>query len=397
MNFQAAAFLDAFLLRIVLKFVSLLPPYARRMPDDSSFQSILVVKFWGIGTILEATPLCRAIKQRYPDVPLDILTFSENRQIVEHLGLFRDVHVIDFTRGLLRLSVQTLRFLYRHRGAYSLVIDLEFFAFFSAFVTKLLGSDYSLGFESFHAARSRCYSRTVVFDHSSHVRVIFLKLLNALGIDRPTDIRMSVPSVPESKKASALAKVPGLADGGIKVAVNINASELSYNRRWPRENFNVLVSRMQRDFPRLNVILVGGRRDGRYVESFHESLTNKTGVVVAAGRLDLLEFAYTLALVDVLITNDSGPLHIAEAVGTPVVGFFGPETHNLYGPLSPDSLVFYRDLFCSPCLNTYNHKRSRCRDNQCLKLIDADDVYIKIKSRYLDPARRGTERSKPPC
>jgi ADP-heptose:LPS heptosyltransferase len=83
-----------------------------------------------------------------------------------------------------------------------------------------------------------------------------------------------------------------------------------------------------------------------------------------------------------LVTNDSGPLHISEAVGTPTVCFFGPETPNLFGPTLTNSLIFYQNMYCSPCLNTYNIKKSTCIDNQCLKRITPQHVFSRICDEY---------------
>jgi ADP-heptose:LPS heptosyltransferase len=237
----------------------------------------------------------------------------------------------------------------------------------------------------------------VVFNHSTHVRSIFLKFLDALQLDRPADLGMSIPRITAAVQHSTLDKVPRLAAGGVKIGVNINASLLSYNRRWPAKKYRTLIELLQRDRPRLSIFLVGGPGDVDYVRAFIDSCPNKEKLIPVAGRLDLLELTYALSRLDVLITNDSGPLHIAESVGTPVVAFFGPETPNLYGPLSANSLVFYRELFCSPCLNTYNQKRSRCTNNRCLRLIDAREVYEQMKARYPFLARAGESAPPPAC
>lgn len=170
----------------------------------------------------------------------------------------------------------------------------------------------------------------------------------------------------------------------IQIAININSSDLSINRRWPVENFRKLISFMQRDWNNLQIYLVGGERDLPQVRSFYETLPDKTAVFIAAAKFDILEFSYALSKMLCLITNDSGPLHIAEALGVPVVSFFGPETPNLYGPLLDKSLTFYKNLFCSPCLNVYNYKMSNCDDNRCLKLISPEEVYENIKTRYFN-------------
>ena len=77
-----------------------------------------------------------------------------------------------------------------------------------------------------------------------------------------------------------------------------------------------------------------------------------------------------------LITNDSGPLHLAEALATPTVSFFGPETPLLYGPTGDNQVVFYKGIYCSPCLNVHNQKQAPCKGNNvCMKLINPDEVF----------------------
>ncbi len=382
MNFKLAAFMDETIARFLLNAISFLPPYPKQIQLDADFKNLLVMKFWGIGSILESTPFLRALKRRYPSVPIDILTFSENKQLVEGLGLFRNVYTIDLSKGVFSLFFQTTRFILAHRKKYSLVIDLEFFANFSSLVTKLLASKYSLGFESFFTARNRCYSRTVIFDHVNHIRIIFLKFLNALNIERPADITLSIPQIPKEKKISVIEKFPALNDGHLQIAININASELCINRRWPEENFRKLINFMQQDYVDLQIYLTGGGQDLPLVMSFYESLSNKKGIHIACGKLDILEFCYALSKMTCLITSDSGPLHIAEAIRIPVVCFFGPETPALYGPMLDKSTVFYKNIYCSPCLNSYNRKKTKCKDNQCLKLISAENVYSDIKTKF---------------
>lgn len=384
MHYKLAAFLDIFPGRLLLRLIYLLPPLPKKISVSTNFKNVLIMKFWGIGSILETTPFLRALKRKYPEAAIDILTFSENQQIAESLRLFRHVYVINLRQGIFSFFWQTMRFILGCRGKYSLVIDLEFFAYFSALVTKMLGSKYALGFKSFFTIRNRCYSRTVVFDHSSHVRIIFLKFLDALSIERATDITLSAPNIPNEKRLSVLEKFSTLKDNYIKIAVNINASELCLNRRWPEENFRRLIGFIQQDYKDVQIYLVGGEGDVLTVKSFYDSLPDKKGVHIVAGKLDALEFSYALSKMTILISSDSGPVHIAEAINIPTVCFFGPETPNLYGTMSDKSLVFYNNLFCSPCLNTFNQKRTECLDNQCLKTILPEEVYAKMKAKCLN-------------
>lgn len=176
MNFNRVVFWDEYVGRLLLRVLSILPPFPQRIREKLKPEKILIVKFLGMGSIIQAIPLIRALKREYLDVPVDILTFSENKPIVESFGFFRCIHNIDFHAGNIKFFMQTIKFILKNRCKYSLIIDLEFFSSFSSLVIKMLGSKHSLGFESFSPSRNRCFSRTIIFDHSKHIRKIFFKI-----------------------------------------------------------------------------------------------------------------------------------------------------------------------------------------------------------------------------
>lgn len=198
------------------------------------------------------------------------------------------------------------------------------------------------------------------------------------------DTALKAPNLPLEKKHSTMEKVPDLRSNDLlRIAVNINTGELCKKRKWPESHFRQLIDLLVSNYNNLHIYLVGSRSEATIVSSFFESLPNKKGVQVVAGKIDILEFSYLLTKMNFLILNDSGPLHIAETLNIPAICFFGPETPNLYGPLSENSVIIYKNLFCSPCLNTYNNKRNHCNDNQCLKLISVEEVYETVKAMFL--------------
>jgi ADP-heptose:LPS heptosyltransferase len=87
-----------------------------------------------------------------------------------------------------------------------------------------------------------------------------------------------------------------------------------------------------------------------------------------------LELVALLARAQVLVSNDSGPVHLASALGVPVLGLYGPNSPALYGPLSPGSVAFHDAPPCSPCITNFNYKTSRCRNPVCIAAIDAEPV-----------------------
>jgi ADP-heptose:LPS heptosyltransferase len=132
-------------------------------------------------------------------------------------------------------------------------------------------------------------------------------------------------------------------------------------------------------FYEVDVILTGSRAERRYVDGVEQGLAGSR-VHNLCGMLSLKDLARLLREAACLISNDSGPVHMASALGTPVVGFYGPETPLRYGPLSSRSLVFYEDLWCSPCMSVDNAKTVHCvNDLACMKQIEPAYVVDRVR------------------
>ena len=118
--------------------------------------------------------------------------------------------------------------------------------------------------------------------------------------------------------------------------------------------------------------------------------------VDTSDRLAIGDLAGLLAEATLVVSNDTSVMHLAGVVGTPVVALFGPTSPLLYGPRGERHLVFYKHLYCSPCLSNYNLKVSRCTDPVCMKSITVAEVLAGIEEHHLGPARSaaaGGERS----
>jgi heptosyltransferase-2 len=114
------------------------------------------------------------------------------------------------------------------------------------------------------------------------------------------------------------------------------------------------------------LLLVGGADNAGLIEYMHLSLHRRA--LCALGK-DLLRLAALLKRCDLLITNDTGPMHLAAAVATPVIALFGSTDHVTTSPLGPGSRVIRRQTDCSPCL-----KRRCPRDHRCMEALSVDEV-----------------------
>ena len=133
---------------------------------------------------------------------------------------------------------------------------------------------------------------------------------------------------------------------------------------------------------KLVVLLLGSLQEKKEITSLFDSLKEEVFVLNFSGQLDLQDLPSLLAVAKVLLTNDSGLLHISEAVGTPVAALFGP-THELFGfsPWLSKSQAFSTPLSCRPCSR---HGKLVCRykDKACFKLIEPDKVALFLSSFF---------------
>ena len=142
-------------------------------------------------------------------------------------------------------------------------------------------------------------------------------------------------------------------------------------RRWPAARFGALAGRLASEADA--VVAVTGTRA--------EAALGR-GVLAASGgrafdlcgRLGLDDLIGLLAKASLLVANDTGPVHLAAALGVPVLGLYGPNSPSLYGPRSAGSRAFYRPPACSPCLLNSNYKTSRCLNPVCIRAIGVDEV-----------------------
>jgi ADP-heptose:LPS heptosyltransferase len=115
------------------------------------------------------------------------------------------------------------------------------------------------------------------------------------------------------------------------------------------------------------VVFSGGPQDVRGIEEIRGAMTGRA--VSLAGRTSLKELAALYERVDILITTDTGPMHLAAAVGTPVVALFGPTAPWRTGPFGEGHKILRAEMSCSPCL-----KRHCDHDHACMGQISVDQV-----------------------
>jgi ADP-heptose:LPS heptosyltransferase len=201
---------------------------------------------------------------------------------------------------------------------------------------------------------------------------MFLRQLLPFG--SPSTAAPGPPAIapPAGARETCFRKLGLRQDGTPILVVNANADETSLERRWRRERFAGVIDRIAAAFPGIQILLTGVSREREYVEGLR--MLCHTPVRNTAGELSLAEFAVLLEASAAVLSNDSGTVHLAAAVGTPTVSLFGPESPEYYGPLD-GSTTLYAGVECSPCLNIYAAKRFVCpHAARCMESISVDET-----------------------
>lgn len=354
---------------------------SRHLKKDKDIKKILVIKFWGMGSIVLSTPTLRAIKKRFPHAEMTFLTLKQNKSICESISYIDRILCLEVERFTVFLRSFTALAYLLGKNKFDIVIDFEFFTNFSSIITFLTRTECTIGFHTAKFWRTPFYKKGVAFDHTKHIVDIFLKMSQALGVTDSKDITIEAPVISDEtrKVVRGMLYSNKILKEDYVVCININTSSLSEKRRLPMECFAEIVKWLL-DYPQVQTILIGSKEDTDYVLGFLKRINFPSKIINFCGKTTIKELVALLEQSDLFIGNDSGPLHLAVAVGIKTISFFGPETPNLYGPRGNNHLVFYNDLYCSPCLNVYELKKtSRNCGGECLKEIRASDVINAIE------------------
>lgn len=157
---------------------------------------------------------------------------------------------------------------------------------------------------------------------------------------------------------------------GLMVAVAPGAR--SHTKQWARDGFLNVCKRLMEEL-RAQVILIGDQQDSQICSQIQAQMGSSA--LNLCCKTDLKQLSALLKRCNLLITNDSAPMHIAWAVGTPVVAIFGPTDPDRYRPTGPKDIVIRKDMQCSPC------RLALCKfNNECMKAVSADEVFNAAKS-----------------
>lgn len=363
-------------------------------PVSASPRRILFVKLSEMGAILLAVPAFEAARSRVGRANLYCLMLHGNLPILDLIDLFPSGNILTIRdSSLFAFAWDTLRLMWRcRREGIDTVIDLEGFARISAILCFLTGARKRVGLHRYTAEapyRGDLFTHRVALNYYNHASVQFLTLVEAL--DAPEgewplhkrrielkDFRLA-PRRPHPGELAAMEALLeercGRIPGRPRILLNCNLIDALPLRRWPRGHFLELGRRLLEHSPGATLLLTGLDAEREPSRALAREISPERAFSLAGETRTLGSLVALFTLADLLVTSDCGPAHMAAVTDIPIVSIFGPETPQLYAPLSPNNHSLWAGLACSPCLNAFNHRRSPCRRNICMEQVTVEEVY----------------------
>jgi lipopolysaccharide heptosyltransferase II len=349
MNIKAMKLIDTAVGRIAASFI----PASEQREPYPTLTSVLLIRPGGIGDAVLLAPAISLVKKAYHQARITILAEHRNSGIFSLVPGVDEILCYDQPRELLHAL----------RGSYDVVIDTEQSHRLSAVVARFISAPVKIGFDT--NERRRMFTHSISYSHDDYEAASFVHLLNPLGIEaegvEAGPPFLSVPDTATEKAAGLLG--PLHEDNFVILFPGASIPE----RRWGVDHFRK-VAELLSTFG-VKIVVVGGKED------------RKQGEVIAKGKLGLnlvglTSLAETAAVIQrssLLLSGDSGVLHIAVGLGVPTVSLFGPGRAKKWAPQVDHHIVINKELPCSPC--TTFGTTPPCRyDARCMKVITVSEV-----------------------
>jgi len=351
-------------------------PFRRRRAPASP-RRVLLLRLERIGDLLMTLPAIADVRAAAPSAEIHLVVGSWNAEIARAIEPVTAVQTLD-ARWLARegdgLGLASLTRAARRwtRAHYDLAVNFEPDVR-SNILLAASGAAWTAGYRS--GGGGPLLDQALDYDTRAHTTDNARRLVaKALGGDAPADLPpvFVVPAAAQDKAGRLLS-----AAGRPLVAVHVSGGRPI--KQWEPQRFADIARRLVSSV-NATIVLTGSAGDRPLVDVVKQRLP-PARVIDMAGHVDLLTLAGILERADLLVTGDTGPMHLANAVGTPVVAIFGPSDPVRYGPRGPFDRVVRVDLPCAPC-NRIRLPPARCRGHipDCLALVTTDTVFDAARS-----------------
>ncbi len=351
-------------------------------------EKILIIKPSSLGDVATTLPLLCDLRRAHPHARIDWLLHPAFNALVQGHDAVSDILPFDRKKlgawwyrpsafSLLRRLLTSLR-----DAQYDAVIDAQGL-FRSAFLSRISSSPMRIGFADAREAAPIFYTDKVWLPEGGK-KMLAVDRMRALGkalgtnTAAPAEFRLPLQSAAVEKAAALLPH---------DVVTLIPGARWN-TKRWPLDRFTQIAENLLAQGETL--LLLGSPDEKTLCDQIVQAIENRKSkienILNLAGKTDLATMAALLARTRLLIANDSGPLHVAAALGTPAVALYGPTNPAFVGPYGQLQNVLRHDVSCFPC------RHRTCSHHSCMNGLAVDTVWQKT-TELLAPTINGKSHS----
>jgi lipopolysaccharide heptosyltransferase I len=335
---------------------------------------ILLVRLGALGDIVHAVPVAAALRRAFPDARIDWLVSAKHREILDLVPVVDRRLVVNDRADAAGGSSMVGAIRELRKAQYDVALDLQGLIK-SALIARLSGAHRVVGFAKPYLREplARVFYTDVhdpggggMFSsgETRHVVHINLDLLKALGVDKPA-IEFPFDAAPGAPAREIASRTQG------RYAL-LNPGAAWPNKRWPADRFGRVAAAIGARHRLMSVVLWGpNERD-----LADQVVANAGGHAIVAPQTTIADLVTVVRGAAVMVSGDTGPTHIAAAVGTPIVGIYGPTRPERNGPWLPEDVTVSRADRCG-C----HHLRQCRQQTMCLMDIEVDEVVKAVERR----------------
>lgn len=331
---------------------------------------ILILKPSSLGDVIQALPVLRLLKLHWPESEIHWWIDSNLAPLLEGdpdlSGVVRferrrwasPAHWPEMFR-----SIRWMR-----QREFDLVIDLQCLARSGAFAWLAQGK-MLIGLDEVREGARGFYDVAVRRpSYHTHAADWYLETLKVLRVP----VHLNFDWIPKQEAVAASLRKKWECGSCRWIAVQPGARWL--NKRWPVEHYSELVRKLAARYGNLRIAILGGGSDSEMGAIIHESAPDRC--VDLTGKLSLTEMIEAIRVCELMVTNDTGPMHVAAALRKPVVGIFGPTEPRRTGPYGQVQNAIQGNLPCIPCMKP---ECSWHEPLQCLRMISPDTILAAVR------------------
>ncbi|MDO8525021.1 MAG: lipopolysaccharide heptosyltransferase II [Candidatus Omnitrophota bacterium] len=330
-------------------------------------KKILIVRLDRIGDVLLSTPVIKAVRDAFPDSRIAVMVRKYAKEIVTGNPYLDEVIVYD-KDGRDKGALGNIRFI---RQLARKKFDMAFILHPTKrthLLVSLAGIPETIGYNKKWGILLKTKIEHTKQDGLKHEADYTLDILRHAGLE-PKDRALFMPVDSASEeRIDKIFKENGISKSDLCVSVHPGASCIS--KRWSAERFAGVAARLTERY-KAKIVIVAGDADKRLGDKVSSLL--KENCLNLSGKTSLADLASVLRRVKLFISNDSGPVHIASAVGTPVIAIFGRGDRGLsprrWGPTGKSDIALHKDVGCDECL-----AHNCAKGFKCLEAVTVDEV-----------------------